>query len=77
MALKPTVLVIGYGNVEAFDGPAGKEKFRKGLERLLDTLAPTKARVVLLSPVARRARQALPRPGEAGQERPPLRPGDQ
>ena len=51
LALKPTVLVIGYGNVEAFDGPAGKEKFRKGLERLLDTLAPTKAKVVLLSPV--------------------------
>ena len=52
LALTPSVLIIGYGNVEAFDGPAGKEKFRKGLERLLDTLAPTKARVVLLSPVA-------------------------
>ena len=51
LALKPTVLLIGYGNVEAFDGPAGKEKFRKGLVTLLDTLAPTKARVVLLSPI--------------------------
>lgn len=52
LALKPTVLLIGYGNVEAFDGPAGKEKFRKGLETLLDALAPAKAKVVLLSPIA-------------------------
>ena len=51
LALKPTVLVVGYGNVEAFEGEAGKEKFRKGLERLLDTLAPAKAKVVLLSPI--------------------------
>jgi GDSL-like Lipase/Acylhydrolase family len=52
LALKPTVLIIGYGNVEAFEGPAGKEKFRKGLVALLDALAPAKAKVVLLSPIA-------------------------
>ena len=66
LALKPTVLLIGYGNVEAFDGPAGKDKFRKGLETLLDTLAPAKARVVLLSPVAP-ARMPAPLPDPAKQ----------
>ena len=50
LALKPTVLIIGYGGNEAFDGPAGLPKFEKGLNDLLDALAPTKARVVLLSP---------------------------
>ncbi len=52
LALKPTVLIIGYGNVEAFEGEAGKERFRKGLVALLDALAPSKAKVVLLSPIA-------------------------
>jgi lysophospholipase L1-like esterase len=50
-ALKPTVLVIGYGTNESFEGKPGLEKFRKGLDTLLDTLAPTKAKIVLLSPV--------------------------
>jgi lysophospholipase L1-like esterase len=51
LALKPTVLIIGYGANESFDGPAGLPRFVKGLETLLDALAPTKARVVLLSPL--------------------------
>jgi GDSL-like Lipase/Acylhydrolase family len=51
LAEKPTVLVIGYGSVEAFDGPAGLESFLKGYNTLLDTLAPTRARLVLLSPL--------------------------
>src|SRR5260370_1058689 len=50
VAEKPTVLIIGYGGNEAFDGPAGLPRFEKGLNDLLDALAPTKARVVLLSP---------------------------
>ena len=50
LALKPTVLIIGYGGNEAFDGPAGLAKFEKGLNDLLDALAPARARVVLLSP---------------------------
>ena len=66
LALKPTVLIVGYGNVEAFEGEAGKEKFRKGLETLLDTLAPAKARVVLLSPIAQ-AKLGKPLPDPAKQ----------
>src|SRR6516164_6590411 len=41
LAEKPTVLIIGYGGNEAFDGPAGLPKFEKGLNDLLDALAPT------------------------------------
>lgn len=51
LALKPTVLIIGYGTNESFAGPKGLPRFVKGLEKLLDTFAPTKARVVLLSPL--------------------------
>ncbi len=51
LALKPTVLVIGYGTNESFEGPDGLPKFTKGLNVLLDALAPAKARVVLLSPL--------------------------
>lgn len=49
--LKPTVLFIAYGTNESFEGPAGVEKFRTGLNRLLDAVAPTKARVVLFTPL--------------------------
>jgi len=51
LALKPTVLIIGYGTNESFEGPKGLPRFVKGLETLLDTFAPTKARMVLLSPL--------------------------
>ncbi|HEY7425994.1 MAG TPA: SGNH/GDSL hydrolase family protein [Gemmataceae bacterium] len=51
LALKPTVLIIGYGANESFEGPKGLPRFVKGLETLLDVFAPTKARVVLLSPL--------------------------
>jgi lysophospholipase L1-like esterase len=50
LALKPTVLVIGYGTNESFAGEAGLPRFQKQLEQLLDDLAPSKARVVLLAP---------------------------
>jgi lysophospholipase L1-like esterase len=49
--LKPTVLFIAYGTNEAFEGEKGLPRFRAGLERLLDELASTKARVVLFSPL--------------------------
>ena len=49
--LKPTVLFIAYGASESFEGEKGLPRFRQGLERLLDALAPTKARVVLFSPL--------------------------
>jgi lysophospholipase L1-like esterase len=51
LSLKPTVIVIGYGTNESFEGPAGLADFTKGLNTLLDALAPTKARIVLLSPL--------------------------
>jgi hypothetical protein len=51
LALKPTVILIGYGTNESFDGPAALPRFVKGLNALLDSLAPTQARLVLLSPL--------------------------
>jgi hypothetical protein len=51
LSLAPTVILVGYGTNESFAGPAGLPKFTKGLEMLLDTLSPTKARIVLLSPL--------------------------
>lgn len=50
LAEKPTVILIAYGANEAFEGEAGLDKFKKGLEKLLDELAPAKARIVLMSP---------------------------
>src|SRR5262249_30312779 len=49
--LRPSVLFIAYGTNESFDGPAGLEKFNRGLNRLLDAVAPTKARVALFTPL--------------------------
>jgi lysophospholipase L1-like esterase len=51
LALRPTVLVIAYGGNESFDGVAGLGRFVEGLNTLLDALAPTKARLVFLSPL--------------------------
>lgn len=50
LALKPTVLFIGYGMNESFGGPAELPGFIKAYHKLLDDLAPAKARVVILSP---------------------------
>lgn len=50
LAEKPTVILICYGANEAFEGQAGLENFKKGYEKLLDELAPAKARMILLSP---------------------------
>ena len=52
LAIKPTVLIVGYGMAESFDGDAGVAAFVKGYNVLLDTFAETKARLVLLSPIA-------------------------
>lgn len=48
--LKPTVIFVCYGHIESFEGQAGALKFAAGLEKLLDAIAPTKARIVLMSP---------------------------
>jgi lysophospholipase L1-like esterase len=67
-ALKPTVIIVGYGANEAFAGEAGLSRFRAGLSTLLDTLAPTKARIVLLSPL-RQEDLGRPLPDPAEQNR--------
>ncbi|HEV2947142.1 MAG TPA: SGNH/GDSL hydrolase family protein [Gemmataceae bacterium] len=48
--LKPTVILVGYGMNESFEGESGLLNFQKGLASLLDMLASTKARIVLISP---------------------------
>ncbi len=52
LATKPTVLIVGYGMADSFDGEAGRPRFVEGLNRLLDAVAGTNARLVLLSPIA-------------------------
>jgi lysophospholipase L1-like esterase len=53
VAAKPTMILLQYGAAEAHAGPAGLGEFQAQLGRLLDTLAVTKARLVLLSPTRR------------------------
>ena len=50
-SVKPTVIFIAYGGNESFEGKNGLPHFLQGLDGLLDVLAPTKARMVLLSPL--------------------------
>lgn len=51
LELKPTVIFVSYGTNESFAGDAGLPVFEKGLEKLLDALAPAKARGVLFTPL--------------------------
>ena len=64
LELKPTVLFVSYGANESFAGPAGLDKFEKGLEKLLDALKPSGARVVLFAPHPFRPAQGYPEPVE-------------
>jgi lysophospholipase L1-like esterase len=68
LALKPTVILVAYGSNEAFEGKAGLPRFVQGLNTLLDTLAPAKARVILLSPL-RQEDLGRPLPDPAEQNR--------
>lgn len=63
-AAKPTVIFVGYGNVEAFDGEAGLPKFIDGYNKLLDVLEATKARIVLLAPLFPESEITFPGPFE-------------
>ncbi len=68
-AVKPTVIVLGYGANEAFAGKAGLDAFVKGYERMIDALAPTKARFVLLAPLKQEKLAApLPDPTKHNQD---------
>ena len=50
LSLKPTVLIVGFGANESFEGAAGLPKFLQGFEKLLKAVEPAKARLVFLSP---------------------------
>jgi lysophospholipase L1-like esterase len=50
-AEKPTVIIFGYGTNESFAGAEGLPKFKDQLNKLLDDLSTTKARVILMSPL--------------------------
>ncbi len=46
---QPTVIIVGYGAVEAFEGQPGLARWRSGLGRMLDRLSTIGARLVLLT----------------------------
>lgn len=58
LAEKPSVILICYGTNESFEGEPGLKKFASGLQKLVDALAPAKARILLLSPPPFEARGA-------------------
>ena len=49
--LQPTVILLNYGGNESFNGPGYIDTFVAQYGKLLDDLAPTKARMVLVSPL--------------------------
>ena len=57
--LKPTVIVICYGQNESYAGDEGLKAFAAQYEKLLKDLAPTKARFVLMSPTPFQAGKLL------------------
>lgn len=63
---KPSVLIFGYGAVEAFDGPPGLDPFLKQYEKLISdcrAVSVEGARVILLGPLEMAAMQPpLPPP---------------
>jgi lysophospholipase L1-like esterase len=65
IANKPTVIILGYGLNESFKGKSGLPEFLRGLDILLDTLAVTNARIVILSPLRQEdLGRPLPDPAE-------------
>ncbi len=60
-ALKPTVIILGYGANEAFSGSAGLPAFGAGLDRLWKAMAATGAKIVVLTPIPQ-AKLAPPLP---------------
>ena len=60
LELKPTVILVSYGANESFAGEAGLPRFEQGLNKLLDSLKPAHARIVLFSPAPTYAREIQP-----------------
>jgi len=50
LAIQPSVILLSYGLNESFAGKAGLPRFLEALRVLLDAIAPTKARTVLIAP---------------------------
>jgi len=48
--MKPSIIFVGYGSVESFDGDAGLPRFKEGYDALLDRLEKLTPTLVLLSP---------------------------
>jgi len=51
LSVKPTHLIIAFGTNESFGGAKELPAFKKGLEKLLNDLAPAKAKVWLVTPL--------------------------
>src|SRR5882672_3199875 len=55
LAAQPNVVIAGYGMASSFEGQSGLEKFKKDLDRLLDSIpsgnAKARVKVILLSPL--------------------------
>jgi hypothetical protein len=49
--LKPSVILVAYGFSESFAGPGGVDPFIQQLDRMLDMLSRTQARIVVISPL--------------------------
>jgi lysophospholipase L1-like esterase len=65
LAVKPTIVILGYGMADSFAGEAGLPRFQKGLIRLLDVIDGIHARAALLSPIAHEdLGRPLPDPAE-------------
>jgi lysophospholipase L1-like esterase len=68
VAMKPTVIFVGFGANESFAGRAGLPHFVDGLNALLDALDKTGARIVLVSPTREEdLGRPLPDPTEQNQ----------
>ncbi len=66
--LKPTVIFVAYGMSESFAGAAGVDRFIAQLDKMLDMLSRTQARIILLSPVRHEdLDRPLPDPAEHNQ----------
>jgi len=49
--LKPSVIFVAYGMSESYAGPKGVDPFTQQLDKMLDMLSRTQARLILLSPI--------------------------
>ncbi len=49
--LKPTVIFVAYGFSESYSAPGGLPAFSQQLDKMLDMLSRTQARIILLSPL--------------------------